>query len=213
MNIPIRPARPEDASFIAWLMLSAGRAHVKRGIWEVVLSEPEERCLSFFRHLVTTVKPHLFHYSCFLLAEAEGRPAAGLGAYDPANLGYGALSNALPEAFGKSGLRPRQKSESAETSRIVECVPFALEGVWVIESVATLPEFRRKGMADTLLDEAIELGRSKGFRRAQINMYIGNEPALRAYQKHGFRILDEKRDAYFESAIGSPGMARLVRDL
>lgn len=213
MEIRVRSAQPQDASFLAWVMLTAGRAHVRRGIWEVVLAEPEEKCMSFFEHLVKTAKPHLFHYSCFLLAEVAGRPASGLGGYDPIALGYAALSMALPEAFSKSGLQQKGELGGRGSPRIVECVPPVLERAWVIESVATLPEFRRKGVVDRLLDEIIETGRKKGFRRAQINIYIGNEPARMAYQKHGFRLLDEKRDSYFESQIGCPGMARLVRDL
>ena len=37
MDIYIRPARREDTKFMAWLILTAGRAHVARGIWEVIL--------------------------------------------------------------------------------------------------------------------------------------------------------------------------------
>ena len=213
MEIKVRSARSEDASFLAWLMLAAGRAHVQRGIWEVILNEPEEKCLRFFEHLVTTANRHLFHHSCFFLAEVAGRPTAGLGGYDPVTLGYHALSTALPEVFRRSGLQPKSEMRGTGSPRIVECVPPALEGAWVIESVATLPEFRRKGMVDRLLDEMIEKGRAKGFRRVQINIYLGNEPARMAYEKHGFRVLDEKKDSYFESKIGSPGMARLVREI
>ena len=61
--------------------------------------------------------------------------------------------------------------------------------------------------------EIMEKGRLQGFKRAQINIYIGNIPAQRLYEKYGFRIIDEIRDPYFESQIGSPGMARMLRDL
>ncbi|RJR46436.1 MAG: hypothetical protein C4576_10750, partial [Desulfobacteraceae bacterium] len=130
METKIRSAKRGDAAFIAWLILAAGRAHVQRGIWEVILNEPEERCLNFFEHLSTTSDPHPFHYSCFLLAEAAGRPAAGMGGYDPAILGYQALSCAMPEAFRKSGLRPGENLSMRETPRIVQCVPPPLEGAW-----------------------------------------------------------------------------------
>ena len=86
-------------------------------------------------------------------------------------------------------------------------------GVWVVDSVATLPTFRRKGIVNRLLDDILDIGRDKGFHQAQISIYIGNIPAQRAYEKHGFRLLDEWRDPYFEREIGSPGMARLVCDL
>ena len=40
MDVKTRSARADDAAFLAWLILTAGRAHVKRGIWEVILNEP-----------------------------------------------------------------------------------------------------------------------------------------------------------------------------
>ena len=83
MDIKIRSARADDAAFLAWLILTAGRAHVKRGIWEVILNEPEDKCLAFLELLSVTQTPHLFHHACYLVAEIEGRPVAGLGGYDP----------------------------------------------------------------------------------------------------------------------------------
>ena len=83
----------------------------------------------------------------------------------------------------------------------------------MIDSVAAAPEFRRQGIVSKLLEAVMKKGRSKGFRRAQVNIYIGNASAQRLYEKHGFTILDEMRDPYFEAEIGSPGMARMLRDL
>lgn len=211
MNPDIRSARADEASFLAWLILTAGRAHVNRGIWEVVLNETADRCLRFLELLSETQAPHLFHHSCYLVAEMEGRPVAGLGGYDPRLLGYPALQRALPEVFTRMGMPPGLGRSGPP--RILECVPETLEGAWVIDSVATLPKFRRKGIVSRLLEEVLEKGRRQGFRLAQINIYLGNTPAQRAYEKHGFRILDEKLDPYFEEEIGAPGMARLVREL
>jgi len=212
-EVDIRQARSDDAAFLAWLILTAGRAHVKRGIWEVILGEPEDRCLGFLALVAVTDTPHLFHHSCYLVAEVAGRPVAGLGGYDPETLGYPALRNALPEVFRRLGFQPKGEGIEAGQPRIVACVPPDLEGAWVIDSVASVPEFRRKGLVSRLLDSILERGAQLGFRRAQINIYIGNEPALRAYEKHGFRVLDEFRDPYFEEQIGSPGMAQMVRAL
>jgi hypothetical protein len=61
MDLRIRNATPDDAAFLAWLILTAGRAHVKRGMWEVVLNESEDDCLRFLRLLAVTDAPHLFH--------------------------------------------------------------------------------------------------------------------------------------------------------
>lgn len=212
-KIEIRPARPDDARFLSWVILTAGRAHVQRGIWEVVLDRGEEQCLTFLELLTGTKKPHLFHHSCYLVAEAEGRTAAALGGHDPRRLGYPALRKAMPEVLRKLGLTARDDAMNESAVRVLECIPDDVEGAWMIDSVATLPEFRRMGMVDRLLEEIMDKGRQQGYRRAQINIYIGNIPAQRAYEKHGFRILDEKRDAIFEAVIGAPGMTRLVRGL
>ncbi len=143
----------------------------------------------------------------------KGKPVAGLGGYDPGRLGYAALRQALPEVFEGLGVARQAPQPSERAAKVIDCIPEEVEGAWMIDSVATLSEFRRQGMVDTLLDVMLDKGRRHGFRHAQINMYIGNLPAQRAYEKKGFRVLDEKRSADFEREIGSPGMARLVRDL
>ncbi|MBI4962643.1 MAG: GNAT family N-acetyltransferase [Desulfomonile tiedjei] len=213
MDANIRPARTDDSAFLAWVILTSGRAHVKRGIWEVVLDEPEEKCLGFLQLVSGTEIPHQFHYSRYMVAEVEGRPAAGLGGYDPAVLGFPALQRAVAEVFSKLGVPPPPAATSKESQRILECIPDDIEGAWIIDSVATVPEFRRQGMVSRLLEKMLDEGRRQGYRLSQINIYIGNTPAQRAYEKHGFKVLDEKRDPYFEARIGCPGMARLSRDL
>ncbi|MBW2172591.1 MAG: GNAT family N-acetyltransferase [Deltaproteobacteria bacterium] len=209
----IRSARADDAAFLSWVILTAGRAHVKQGIWEVILGEPEDRCLAFLELLSVTETPHLFHHSCYFIAESGNQPVAGLGGYDPSILGYPALQRAFPDVFREMELHSPEALGSNRPPRILDCIPDEVEGAWIIDSVATLPEFRRQGIAGMLLRAILEKGLQQGFRRAQINLYIGNDAAQKAYEKHGFKVLDEKRDPYFEAEIGSPGMVRMVRDL
>ena len=173
----------------------------------------EKECLAFLQMLVVTKMPHLFHYSCFLVAEVDGRPVAALGGYDPRSLGYPALRKAIVEVVHKLGMSEPDKAASTRSEKVLCCIPDEVEGAWVIDSVATVLEFRRQGVVSQLLEEILEKGRKQGFRRAQINMYIGNIPAQKAYEKHGFKVVDEKREPAFEEEICSPGMARLLRDL
>ncbi len=113
----------------------------------------------------------------------------------------------------KLGMSEPDKAAGARSEKVLACIPEEVEGAWVIDSVATVPEFRRQGIVSRLLEKILAKGRKQGFRRAQINMYIGNTPAQKAYEKHGFKVVDEKRHPAFEEEIGSPGMARLLRDL
>jgi ribosomal protein S18 acetylase RimI-like enzyme len=213
--IRIRQASPDDASFLATSALIAGRAHVHKGIWEVILGGTEEECLDFLHHISLTTLPHLFHYSCYFIAEyAEEGPAGSLGGYDPQQLGYQALQLALREAVKKLNLSARTFQEAEERStKILVCLPKEIEGAWVIDSVATLPEYRKRGIAVKLLEHVLHEGKERGYNMAQINMYIGNEPALNLYKKMGFELIEEKRDTYFEHTIGSPGMLSLARML
>jgi translation initiation factor 4G len=213
MDIQIREGRAEDASFLAGVILTAGRAHVRRGIWEVILGGSEDECLAFLQKLTVTETPHHLRYPCFLVAEMDGRPLAALGGYDPKILGYPGLRKAVVEVSKKMGFSGADQAAMKRSERVLCCIPEEVKGAWVIDSVATLPEFRRRGIVDRLLEEMLEKGRKQGFQRAQINMYIGNTPAQKAYEKHGFRVLDEKRHPAFEEEIGSPGMMRLMRDL
>ena len=212
----IRDARPEDASFLAKAILIAGRAHVTKGIWEVILRGTEEESLGFLHHISITQIPHLFHYSYYLIAEDEDgcNPIGSLGGYDPRISGYHALQQAIPEVVRKLNL-PTQVTNVSEkrASKILACLPKGIDGAWVIDSVATLPEHRGKGVAEKLLNQILEKGGNQGYSKAQVNMYIGNEPALNLYRKFGFEIIEEKRDVYFEQNIGSPGMLSLAKDL
>ena len=211
----IRHANQADASFLAKIILMAGRAHVKKGIWEVILGSTEEEVLCFLECISNTKTPHLFHYSYYLIAEEIGfGPIGGLGGYDPKISGYQALQQAIPEVFRKLNLPTIAVKDIVErSSKLLACLPETIAGAWVIDSVATLPEQRGKNAAGELLNKILEIGKKQGHSQAQVSMYIGNEPALQLYRKFGFEIIEENRDEYFEKNIGAPGMLSLARDL
>jgi ribosomal protein S18 acetylase RimI-like enzyme len=214
MNIDIRSARPDDAPFLAWVMLAATRSHLSYGVWERYVGGNEQDCLSFLNLLATTQKPHLFHYSTFIVAEVDGHKAGALSGYDPKVLGMKAFTQALPEVFQHLGWpRDEQKAAFERYLPWMTCMPDDAEGAWIVESVAALPEYRRQGVVSMLLDEVLERGRRGGYKRAQIGVLINNTPARRAYEKHGFKFDSEKRDPSFEAAFGNPGIARLLLDL
>jgi ribosomal protein S18 acetylase RimI-like enzyme len=196
-------------------MLLAGRAHVTKGIWEVVLGGTEEECVDFLHHIAITQIPHLFHYSYYLIAEDDAsHPIGSLGGYDPRISGYQALQQAIPEVVRKLKL-PTQVTNTLKerAAKILVCLPKEIAGAWVIDSVAILPEHRGKDVAGNLLTLILAIGKKQGYSKAQVTMYIGNDPALNLYRKFGFEIIEETRDAYFEKNIGSPGMLSLAKDL
>jgi len=200
MDFKIRPARPDDASLLAWVMLMAGRSHLQRGLWDVLIGRPEDECLTFLGHLAVTDELHMCHYTVFIVAEVDRRPVAALSGYDPVTLPEVTVGAAMSAVIDKMGA-------------FLTCHPEPYEGAWIVENVATRPEFRRQGVISRLLDEMLEVGRRRGFRLAQVSFQIGNTPAQRAYEKAGFRFLDEKRHPDYEAEIGCPGIVRLLCDL
>src|SRR5262249_16479174 len=86
-------------------------------------------------------------------------------------------------------------------------------GAWIVENVATLPEFRRRGLVDRLLGVILERGRARGASLADITLFIGNDSAQAAYAEVGFRMVSEKRNPELERTWGSPGLRLLRRAL
>jgi len=198
----IRRASANDAYILAKAILIAERAHVTKGILEVILGGTEDKC--FIHHLSTTQIPHLFHYSYYLIAEEGGFPIGSLGGYSSRISGYRSLQKAIPEVDQKLNFPIRHKSFG---TGIKNTFLFAreIDGVWVIDSVATLPAHRGKGVALKLLNQILEIGERQGYLKAQVNMYIGNEPALNLYSKLGFEIIEEKPCKRFKINFGHGG--------
>jgi ribosomal protein S18 acetylase RimI-like enzyme len=84
---------------------------------------------------------------------------------------------------------------------------------FAIESVATLPHFRRRGLIGALIDEVLRDASVRGCRLAQITTYLENDAAQKAYEKAGFEVQDEKRCAEVQRILGVPGFVRLTRTL
>jgi ribosomal protein S18 acetylase RimI-like enzyme len=214
MNMDIRSARPDDAPFLAWVMLAASRSHLKYGVWEHYVGGTEQDCLSFLNLVANTQKPHLFHSSTFIVAEMNGQKVGALSGYDPEVLGMKAFVQSLPEVFQKLEWNVDRQKAAAERYRPwMTCIPDDTEGAWIVESVAALPEYRRQGVVSRLLDEILNRGRRGGYKRAQISVLIDNRPARLAYEKSGFKFDSEKRNPDFEATFSTPGIARLLLDL
>ena len=214
MNTQIRPAHGSDGAFLARIMLLAGRSHLPRGGWDIVFDAPEQDCLAYLTKLALTKARSFSHYSRFILAEVDGCPASALCGYDPQEASFPAFEGAMAEVAQESNW------SEAETMAVwqrfgpyVTCAFEETAGTWVIENVATLPRFRRRRLMNALLERILEMGRERGYKIAQVSMDIGNLAARSAYEKAGFRVVDEKRHVDYERVFGAPGRWLLMCDL
>jgi translation initiation factor 4G len=213
-TLSIVEATPAHAPFIAWVTLTAFRSHLERGFWDFMLDGDEAYKLRYLEALTTTEQLHWVHYSTFIVAEVDGRPASALCGYVDEELGGPTLRFAGIEANEKNARTEEAAAAGFERAKsIMNVLPEHPPGAWIVENVATLPEFRRRGLVDRLMEGIVARGRQRGATTADISVFIGNDPAQRAYEKHGFAVVAEKRHPEFEAVYRTPGTRTLRRAL
>jgi ribosomal protein S18 acetylase RimI-like enzyme len=214
MGTIVRAARGDDADFLIWAMLTASRSHVPRGVWEYLFDFSEATTRRLLAAIVAGDRPHWCHWSAFHVAEVDGERAAALCGFDPRTQGMHVLKPIVQRIVIDCGVGPADAPAIEARGAVLDSVvPDYAEGAWVIENVATVPAFRRRGLIDALMQHVLAIGRSRGFARAQIAVFIDNTPAQRAYQKNGFAIESERRNPALQAALGFPGLRRLLQTL
>jgi ribosomal protein S18 acetylase RimI-like enzyme len=194
--------------------MTASRSHLPKGTWDLILGDDEERLLRYLEVFADTEQIHWGHWSQFLVAEVGGVPAAALMGYLENEQPVTVMMAGSLEANAKSGVPAEEWAAGWERAKSIANIGSPHEpGAWVVENVATRPEFRRRGLVERLMYEILDRGRQRGSRTAEIGVFIGNERAQRAYEKCGFVVVDETRDPEFEAAYGCPGAYLLRRAL
>jgi ribosomal protein S18 acetylase RimI-like enzyme len=202
----IRPARASDAAFIARNILASQRGPLLRGWFDIALDVAEPQCLALVERIATAQTQSWWHVSQFIIAEVDGEAAASMCALPAAETGPVART-AIEEMAGSAEAQAIF-SRGAYTRN---CWVQGGEGDWLIEHVATVPEYRGRGLVQALIDHALTAGRAAGFGQASISFLIGNDPAERCYAKAGFAFAEEKRDPAFAAITGAPGFRRFAR--
>lgn len=211
MNPAIRPATADDAPMLAEVVLLASRSQVETGIFDLLIESNDRDRLTAIRAILTTEQPSWCHYKNFLIAEVDGRPAAALSGYAAYDESFMRMEHVFLAGFRALEMSDEQISAGFTRSLVfLKCVSDDLPSCWVIEWVACLSEFRRRGLVRALLPAIIERGREGGHSVTQIGIYIGNISAQRAYEDAGFVLEYEKPDPEFQAVIGCPGLARLL---
>jgi ribosomal protein S18 acetylase RimI-like enzyme len=129
-------------------------------------------------------------------------------------LGVASVLAGAAVANERTGRTAEEVAEGWERAKSIMGIVMPHEpGAWVVEHVATKPEYRRRGLVEQLVHATLETGRLKGGTVADIGVLLGNDPAQRAYEKCGFEVVGEVRNAEFEAAYGSAGARMLRREL
>jgi ribosomal protein S18 acetylase RimI-like enzyme len=212
-EVKIVPATREHVPFVAWVMMAAGRSHLPVGLFDFLAGGDEANVLRYCETLATTEQPHFAHYTTFLVAEVNGVPAAGMCGYFEAE--HGNVVQGILEANETLHRTPEEFAPCAAKAGTILLVSIGHGDVrpWIVENVATKPEFRRQGLVERLMAAHLDRGRERGASTADIGVFINNDAAQRAYEKCGFAVIDEKRHPAFEAAYGTPGVRALRRSI
>ena len=195
-EVQIVEARKEHIPFVAWVVMAANRSHLPKGMWDINVGGSEEDVLRYLEVLADTEQVHWAHYSLFKVAEVDGVPAAGMCGFFENELGPVSMMAGAAEVNQKIGRTPEDIAAGWERSK-------SIMGI-------IMEHHPGARLVERLVHEMLEVGRKRGATTADIGVLIGNDPAQRAYEKCGFRVVIEKRDAEFERVYGSPG-ARMLR--
>jgi translation initiation factor 4G len=213
-DVRIVQATREHIPFVAWVVMTANRSHLPKGMWDFTIGGSDEDVLRYLEVMADTEEVHWGHYSIFKVAEVDGVPAAGMCGFFENELGVDSMLAGAAAANQKTGRTPEEMAEGWERARSIMGIVMPHEpDAWVVEHVATKPEYRRRGLVERLVHATLEHGRELGATTADIGVLIGNEPAQRAYEKCGFEVVDEALAPEFERVYGSAGARMLRRSL
>jgi len=206
----VRRASADDASILAELICLAGESPGAKGLYDLFFGGERDYQLDRMRRLVRAQTRTHFSYLSFFVAEVDGVVAAAACGFDPEIRGRKNLVPALRET-GWSGSEIGQAME--RFAPVLTCLAEEPQNTWILEHVATLSQFRGRGLAGGVVSRAIEAGFAAGCGRVQVSLLLGNEIARKLYLKLGFKPAGPPRtNPLFEHVMGSPGTETLVLD-
>ena len=116
---------------------------------------------------------------------------------------YLLLVEYAPEAQAGGGTAaPEAQADVPEEQRNPAGRVIGYAGIWLIQdeghitNVGILPEYRRMGLAETLVTTLIDAAEQRGVTSETLEVRVSNEPAIRLYEKLGFRLAGRRRGYY-----------------
>ncbi|HEX8855639.1 MAG TPA: GNAT family N-acetyltransferase [Thermoleophilaceae bacterium] len=184
LTTTIRPARPEDRDAVADLVyLTAGDAYdlfagSREAAVELIRAAFERDGTDASRDVVT-------------VAEVNGRVAGAMAAFPVAE------GRDRSGRFLRMVLRMRPPWRWGGVLRLwwagTRGGPRPPFDSLYVDALATHPEFRRRGIALALLDEAERAARDRGLAQVALDTAAGNTAARLLYERAGFVLTEERR--------------------
>lgn len=189
--ISVRRAQLADCHFLASVILIAEDTGFEITAYTKMFNKSNEELLPVFEKIINNeTEGHPLTYRSYLIATANSIPAAALAVYSEGEHGD---SNHLTTGALMTGFD--RKSMVTAFSFLKDHTELGItKGINTlqIDCVATLPEYRGKGLLKELIKEAEKVAMQKKVSEMQIQVWKMNDNAIKAYQKLGFVIVDER---------------------
>jgi ribosomal protein S18 acetylase RimI-like enzyme len=66
---------------------------------------------------------------------------------------------------------------------------------------------------DAVTTDLHRAGKERGYRLAEVSVFLGNDPAILAYKKKGFEEYQSIASPVWQRVIDCPGIMRLIKPL
>lgn len=80
---------------------------------------------------------------------------------------------------------------------------WAIGDEWELVAMGTLPDYRRQGIGQSLLEHVKQTARNAGARRVTLEVAANNQPAMQLYKNEGFSLFNT-RSNYYPGIAGGP---------
>lgn len=198
-------------------MLQASRSHLDKGVYDIyfpTFSDDERLALLADMADCSPDAGSVCCWDGFLVAEVNGTPAAALAGYGSDTKSTQGYLDTMWDALKRRGWTRDQFERMLEKREAIDSVTTKdSRRLWVVDWVTTLPEFRKLGLISKLLHLILQRGKERGYKLAEVSVFLGNDPAILAYKKKGFEEYQSIASPVWQRVINCPGIMRLVKPL
>ncbi len=206
MDSIIRPARPEDAEYLAPLVYSSGPAAFDY----VFKHRTDVDAIEFLTRALRTPEGE-FGYACHWAVELGGEVVgAGAGFTGEHPIGY--MISALKRILGTYGI-VSGAGVIVRGLRMENMVKPPKGAQYCVAHLGIRPDLRGKGLGDRLIRHLIDQAKRESRRLAVLDVSVENPRAQTLYERLGFAVTAERPSTLVNSTARVPHHRRMELNL
>ena len=192
--LQFRKATEDDCTELALIRDIAGR-RMPSYLWSQEVGQGQSY-FEYGRERIRTDANYNAYFKNWLVAEFQSKFVGAFFGFSVDNPYPDVDLNAVPECF-----RP-----CVELERIAS-------GCWLLQAIAILPQYRKKGLARQLLGKAESVAKGSGTNRIALQVEEVNEVAFKTYQRNGYVEVDRRPYVHFPSSEDTGDVVLMWKEL